>query len=165
MNGNCHFVLGMGVSATAILLTEPNIDMASGLTAMILLGSIFPDIDNPTSHFGQLTKPISTIIGKIGEAVGKSEYNHRGVFHDIFLYGIGLVFCIYYKLALMWFFIGTLSHLFLDSLTKAGIPIMLGQGRFRLAKFKSGDKGSIICTWIITILLVSGVCYYKFIYS
>lgn len=161
MNGNCHFILGMGISASAMLLTEPDINAASGIAALVLLGSIFPDIDNPTSHFGQLTKPVSSIIGKLGDLAGHSRENHRGVFHDVFLYGGGFILCMYYELALLWFFIGTLGHLLLDSMTKAGIPIILGMGRFRIGKLKSGDKGSIIMTWILTVLIISGSVYYN----
>lgn len=163
MNGNCHFILGMGVAAAAIITTEPNIDMATGLASMTLLGSIFPDIDNPNSHFGQLTKPVSSVICSIGEKFGKKGSNHRGIFHDIVLYGVGLFLCIYFNLALRWFFIGALSHLFLDCMNPAGIPIILGMGKFRILKFKSGDIGSIILTWITTFLVVFGACYFKYL--
>jgi membrane-bound metal-dependent hydrolase YbcI (DUF457 family) len=162
MNGNCHFVLGISVATACCIQTDADLTNIVLITSSCLLGSIFPDIDNPASHFGQLTKPISTIIGKTSEAMGKSGSNHRGLFHDIALYGLGLGLSLYYSLALIWFFLGTLSHLLLDSFTCAGVPIMLGQGRFRLAKCKSGDKSSIAITWILALLIPIGVWLYKY---
>ena len=153
MNGNCHFVLGMGVSATAILLTEPNIDMASGLTAMILLGSIFPDIDNESSYMGKLSAPVSTIIGSVNKLFGKVGSNHRGILHDPIVYLVALVLSFLFFPPLIGFIIGCLSHLFLDLFNPKGIPVAVFK-RVHLANFKSSSIESVVFTWVCVVLLV-----------
>ena len=80
--------------------------------ALILLASLLPDIDCADSLIGRKFKLLSLF------------FKHRGFFHSIILMIILtiIVFLItnkaYYSLAII---IGFLSHLFLDSLTRAGI--------------------------------------------
>ena len=80
--------------------------------AFILFGSVLPDIDCADSLIGRKFKLLSLF------------FKHRGFFHSIISMIILaiIVFLItnkaYYSLAII---IGFLSHLFLDSLTRAGI--------------------------------------------
>ena len=80
--------------------------------AFILFGSVLPDIDCADSFIGRKFKLLNLF------------FKHRGFFHSITLMIILaiIVFLItnkaYYSLAII---IGFLSHLFLDSLTRAGI--------------------------------------------
>lgn len=161
MNGNCHFIFGaatgaaLAINIELISSTLPNITATPETTTLFVLGglvgSIFPDIDNPNSYMGKLTTPLSTAIGSISEAFGKTGPHHRGILHDLSVYVAGLILCYLYFPPMIGFFIGCLSHLFLDMFNPAGIPFLFGVSRIHLGKIKSGSKESIIFTWICTI--------------
>ena len=161
MNGNCHFVFGASIGAVAIMNldklshTFPQItDTPETATLFILgglLGGIFPDIDNPNSYMGRLSAPVSSVIGFINEKLGKTGSNHRGILHDPTVYIVGLILSYLYFSPLVGFFIGCLSHLFLDLFNPKGIPFFIFK-RIRLGNFKSGESGSIIFTWVCVFL-------------
>lgn len=172
MNGNCHFIFGSSVGfATATLLSSSliNIDekyisnlplFTTCMVATCLIGSIFPDIDNPSSHMGQLAKPLSTLIGRVSALAGKKGSHHRGLFHDPFLYFLGLVLSIFCFLPMTGFFIGALSHLFLDCFNPSGIRMLGGYKWIRFAKIPSGSRESIILTWVFSVLcIITGICF------
>lgn len=160
MNGNCHFLYATAVSGMVALNLEqvnhylPNIENEPSMIALLLMGGIiggvFPDIDNPKSHIGQLTKPVSTVIGKIGESVGKSGTHHRGIFHDFLIYAVGLVLSYFYCPYLLGFFIGVVTHLFLDMFNPMGVPVLFGVTKMHLGKIRSDSKSAIVLTYILT---------------
>lgn len=165
MNGNCHFVFA-GACASMVAL---NLDKLTGLGLNIennsttitllvmggLMGGIFPDIDNPRSSMGFLTKPVSTILGKISELTGKTGVNHRGIFHDFTLYVAGLVLCYLYFPPLLGFFLGGISHLFLDAFNPSGVPLFFGIRTLRLGKIYANSKGAVAFTWLMTMLVLA----------
>lgn len=164
MNGNCHFVYGASVGSM-VALNMNNISTvlphitATPETATLfvlggVLGGIFPDIDNPSSYMGKLSVPVSTIIGAINEKLGKVGSNHRGILHDPLIYLIGLVLSYFFFSPLIGFFIGCLSHLFLDMFNPKGIPFFLFK-RVRLGNFKSGEIGSVVFTWVCVFLCIT----------
>ena len=167
MNGNCHFVFGAAVASAAVMnldkLSEmfPQVSCDSTTATLLimggLLGSITPDIDNPTSHMGRLSYPVSKWISNIGALTGKEMMHHRGILHDLGLYLLALGLCYFYFQPLCGFFLGCVSHTFLDLFNPAGVPVF---GRhLRLAKIKSGSKASIILTWIcVGAALILGGC-------
>lgn len=167
MNGNCHFVFGasvgsmMALNVNNISLVLPNITTSPETATLFvlggLLGGIFPDIDNPSSYMGRLSAPVSTIIGKINELFGKIGSNHRGILHDPIVYIVGLVLSYLFFPPLIGFFIGCLSHIFLDMFNPKGVPFLFIH-RIRLGKFNSGELGSIVFTWVCVIIsLVAGI--------
>lgn len=165
MNGNCHFIFGASVGIAAAMNTGllcsylPNLtDTQETATLLILgglVGGIFPDIDSPNSYFGKLTAPISKYIGNIGKAFGKSEERHRGIFHDGAIYLAGLILSYLYMSSLIGFFLGCLSHIYLDLFNPSGVPFLFGVKRLRLGTIYSGSKASIIFTWISTALCLA----------
>lgn len=175
MNGNCHFVFGASCTTALALNIESinkfivnspikfantNIEFGATLVASFimggLIGSIFPDIDSPNSYMGKLSAPLSTIIGKISKWLGKSGYRHRGVFHDVSLYIIGLVLSYYFAPYMIGFFVGALSHLFLDMFNPVGVPCFIARRGFvRLGKIESGSKLSIWFTYSLTFLVLA----------
>ncbi len=82
---------------------------------LVLLGSIFPDIDEPSSKMSRW----SGFIGRVVVTLSK----HRGFFHSIFLYVlIGGVISYFFS----WvygaaFLLGYLAHLIGDCMTKMGV--------------------------------------------
>ncbi|MDE6679228.1 MAG: metal-dependent hydrolase, partial [Ruminococcus sp.] len=113
-----------------------------------LIGGIFPDIDNPTSHIGKLTVPVSSVVGKFGELTGKTGPMHRGILHDPVVYITGLILSYMVCPSLVGLFLGCISHLYLDMFTPAGIPLLFGASHIRLAKIKSGSQQSVVFTWL-----------------
>ena len=174
MNGNCHFIYGAAVGSMVAM----NLDTISTILPQItntqetatlfvlggLIGGIFPDIDNPSSHMGKLSAPISTIIGVINKKFGKVGANHRGILHDPIVYVIGLVLSYVFIPSLLGLFIGCLSHLFLDMFNPKGIPFFIFK-KVSLGRFDSGSIGSIVFTWIcVFVCMALGMImkYYTF---
>lgn len=164
MNGNCHFVYGAALGAAVVMNMDfistalPNITSSPETATLFilggLLGGIAPDIDNPKSFVGQLTAPISTAIGAVGKATGKTGSHHRGVLHDPSIYIAGLILSYFYFSPLVGFMLGCLSHLWLDAFNPAGLPFLFGVRRIHLGKIKSGSKESVIFTWVNIILAI-----------
>ena len=82
---------------------------------LVFLGSILPDIDEPHSKINQW----SGFVGKIIAWFTK----HRGIFRSLWPY---IIFSAIISYFFSWpygvaFFIGYLSHLFSDSLTRMGV--------------------------------------------
>ena len=164
MNGNCHFIFGASVGAAGVMTLEvlhaylPNIQTTPEAATLLilggLLGSVFPDIDNPTSYFGKLTAPVSKWIGKVGKAFGKSGAHHRGIFHDGAIYIAGLLLSYRFFPPLIGFFAGCLSHIYLDLFNPSGVPFLLGVKHLHLGKIESGSKASIFFTWVSAALVL-----------
>lgn len=96
---------------------------------VLLFCSVLPDIDITTSKIGSKTKPLSSIINFL--------FSHRGFFHSIYP-GLGLFFVFYFLgNAGVGFaaFIGYLSHLVMDSLTKTGVMFFSPIHNFRVHGF------------------------------
>ena len=107
-----HLAFGFLVSLLAIKLF--NIDNEILFVFIVLLFSIFPDIDERKSKIGKKYKLISGIINFL--------FGHRGFFHSIYVPLI--LYFIFYNInneigiAVL---AGYFSHLFMDALTKNGI--------------------------------------------
>lgn len=166
MNGNCHFMFGaalgtaLALNLDALSQSLPNITSTPETATLFVLGGILggviPDMDNPKSHIGKLTTPVSKAIGKMKKTSGTAEQyqQHRGFMHDPFLYILGLVLCYLYFSPLVGFFVGGLSHIFLDMFNPAGVPFLFGIKHLHLSSIKSNSKESNILTWILTILVL-----------
>jgi membrane-bound metal-dependent hydrolase YbcI (DUF457 family) len=171
MNGNCHFVYGASVGTMVtmnldkVTIVLPHITNTSETATLFILGGliggIFPDIDNPSSYMGKLSSPVSNIIGVINKKLGKVGANRRGILHDPLVYLVGLILSYFYVPSLLGFFIGCLSHLFLDMFNPKGIPFFLFK-KVRLGKFDSGSTKSIVFTWINVVLCIIIGCTIKF---
>ena len=172
MDGNCHFIYGAAVgSALAMNLDKistvlPNItNTPETITLFVLgglIGGIFPDIDNPSSHMGKLSAPISTVIGTINKKLGKIGANHRGILHDPLIYLVGLVLSYFFLPALVGLFIGCLSHLFLDMFNPKGIPVFIFK-KVSIAHIDSGSSASVLFTWALVVISITLGFIFKFI--
>lgn len=107
-----HFAFGLLVSLASIKFFSINNNLLFVL--IVLLFSIFPDIDEKRSKIGKKYKLTSAIINFI--------FGHRGFFHSIYIPLI--LYLLFYNLnneigiAIL---LGYASHLFADGLTKNGI--------------------------------------------
>ncbi len=125
-----------------------------------ILGSIFPDIDEPNSYIGRRFYIISKIFKKI--------FGHRGFTHSLF----GLVvfvllfylfiffffsnFIIYPYFIILFFGIGYLSHLIGDFITSNGIPLLYPfyNKRFSLSLFSTGSAGEDLFRIFLGLLFI-----------
>ncbi len=97
--------------------------------SILLFCSILPDIDITTSKIGANTKPLSTIINIL--------FSHRGFFHSIFPPLILLFIFAFFSYTTIGIivFIGYLSHLLMDSITRTGIMFFQPIHNFRVRGF------------------------------
>lgn len=126
MLGREHAVFGLTTSAAvSVAYFAPEFFVPT--VACGFLGALLPDIDLPTSTIGKITYPIAWLINKF--------FGHRTITHDPILWipiGIFLLWKFHYA----WvagLVIGYWGHLFLDSFTAGGIPIL-----WILRKYKKG---------------------------
>ncbi len=159
MNGRTHLV--GGVTAALIYITasvsgdfglEPMSLVQMGCTVPIaMIGSLAPDIDLRTSTMGSAVKPLSALINGI---VG-----HRTFFHSpLFLILLFFAAKAYLPEAMMWmttaFIVGAVSHLYLDMLNKAGIPLLWPiKKRFWVLGIKTSGRGEKIVVSIMFVLM------------
>jgi Predicted membrane-bound metal-dependent hydrolases len=104
--------------------------------ALSCFGALSPDIDIHTSKLGSSVKPLSALINAL--------FGHRTICHSpiVWLIVSGSLYSLYPAafIYILAFIAGVLSHLFLDMLNKAGIPIFWPlKKRFRLAGIKTGS--------------------------
>ncbi len=152
MNGNSHFVFGAAAASSAAILIGADQNTTTLLLSTALIGSIFPDIDNPQSHFGKLTKPVSTWISRFQKCAGKTGRNHRWIFHDLGLYIMAAAISLPFIPALFGFYLGLLSHFILDSLNPAGVRLF---GKYIcFSKIPSDSKLARGVTWILTVAII-----------
>jgi inner membrane protein len=157
MKGRTHLIAGAGTGLSLLILSidEPTIGIAAG--ALSILGSIAPDIDNRKSIIGNKMKITSTVTNKI--------FGHRGITHTpalllaMFLIGVvALVMTDSWKYfpVLCGFAVGYASHLFLDMLTKGGIPLLFpfSRKRINLTPFKTGGFFEIFLGIAVALLSV-----------
>lgn len=107
-----HLVFALLLSLSYIKFFA--IEHRSLFALVAVVSSLFPDIDETKSKIGRKAKILSNIINLF--------FGHRGIFHTVYppiiLFVISSLFKSEIAIAVV---IGYSSHLFLDSLTPAGI--------------------------------------------
>jgi len=149
MLGKTHFAAGIAVGA-AVCLTQ-QLSPIRGIVCMAGsgLGSLLPDIDHRNSTISKAAKPVGAVVNAV---VG-----HRTIFHDPIFYILAGLLCRFMKPEWMAYIIpiliGVGSHLFLDALNPAGIPIctLLHGPRIHLAKIRTGGKLDTLLRVALTI--------------
>lgn len=159
MKGSSHVGLAMFIGMVAHRFHE--LPLFSSLTidpffyGGLYIGSLLPDIDQSQSS-------ISTFFFGIGRLFQKI-FGHRGFIHS--LLACLLLWSLIYPLHLsfsMGFLLGYLSHLFGDSITNRGVPLLypLSKRRYRTPlTFKTGSRVEnflmVILSLTIFVLLYS----------
>ena len=127
MNANTHIVGGV-TSGLILLVASANGDFgvehmdfvpACGSMALSILGSLAPDIDLRNSKVGSAAAPVSSLVNTF--------FGHRTICHSPLLWGIVyMVLCHHVPMSQPYalaFVVGAISHLLLDMLNKAGVPL------------------------------------------
>ena len=122
--------------------------------ALLLLASVFPDIDDGKSKM----KKASGIIGSVISYL----FKHRGIFHSLFMGLLLFVLFIifwnsYYAFAIL---IGYCSHLFGDLITPMGIKIFYPLSDFKIkGRIKVGGTGEWVVLFGMIILIVKELLF------
>lgn len=107
--------------------------------ALVLIGSLFPDIDAPNSKISKKIPIIPWLIAAVSK--------HRGIFHSVW-FAIAISFTLAYFTETMFgiaLLIGYLSHLLADGLTTQGVNLIHPIGRIHLAGFiETGKTGELV---------------------
>ena len=166
MKGKTHLLFGVGTGCLlAAVVANDSIVQGLGLIGCTAVGSLFPDIDTPTSTISKKFKITSRIFNKM--------FGHRTFFHSPLCCAIiSLVLYLILKGndALAWtpligaFAFGFMGHLFLDALTKGGIPFLypFKTKRYHLTNIKTGGRGETFV--FIGACAISVVAFIAYIY-
>lgn len=151
MTGKTHKIGGAAVA----MIYSAYIGLGAKETAIAVgvsvAGSLIPDIDKSSSTLGRKVPLLSIPIGKIA--------GHRQLFHYPYFYLIlgflGLHFFNEYSLYIYPLMLGIMSHLFLDSLTPLGIPLITPRGKkFNLLSIKTGSMAENVLSYFIIIATI-----------
>ena len=120
-----------------------------------------PDIDHKGSTIGHKFKISSTIISKL---CGHRGLIHAPIIHIILTYILlllanslqGYVQMMYISFV-FGLFLGVMSHLFLDSLTTMGIPLLLPftSKKYRLCNIKTKKYEHLVSLCIVIVTFVT----------
>ncbi len=147
-----HVLVGLGAWVVAARLGGTAPDALPGLAAAAA-GALLPDIDHPSSWLGRrvwvVSKPLSRLIG------------HRGLTHSLLAVAGGLMLLDALRPGRMLaglvepLAVGYLSHLAMDALTPAGVPLLWPwRQRFGVALCSSG--GAMEMLVVAAILAAAG---------
>jgi inner membrane protein len=135
----------MVFSLAIYFLLEQFLAMPFWVLGFILLATAFVDVDVKSSKFGNhwYFRPLQWMTG------------HRGVFHSL---GFGLLLSLIVGVFNLWagfgFFVGYISHLFLDCMTKGGIRLFW-PFKFKIKGFVG--SGGIVEEVIFVLLLLGNI--------
>lgn len=167
MTGTQHLVTGLTIGVTLTMVyPEASIPILAGA----MIGALLPDIDTKNSLINKITFMFGWILQKF---VGHREITHDlGVFGVIatafYLISYNRLFQGFWLTFLPCLFLGILSHLMLDGMTKEGIPIFFSDKRGKryhlLPKFLR-CKASGVVAWFYTIFMNVVSVYATFLFG
>jgi len=143
MLGRTHLAFSFLIALYIIDILKINNQIL--FTIILLLFSIFPDIDVKSSKISKKLRPFSYITSLLG---------HRGILHTIY-FPITLflvLFILNQKLLSLAVLIGYSLHLLLDITTKKGIALLYPLSKKRIKGFIK--VGSLIENILLIILIV-----------
>jgi inner membrane protein len=117
---------------------------------VVLVFSVFPDIDTPDSKVGRKTKPVSSIFNLF--------FGHRGMIHSLWVpviiafvfFSLGINFIAYGAL------VGYFSHLLIDGFTLMGVNLLAPFPRLHMKGFiRTGG----FLEWVFFVLVIVGIIY------
>lgn len=161
MKALTHVSAGMLTGIAFISCCSLDANSSVMVIAGSCIGSLLPDIDICTSKVGRIVQPASFLVQLI--------FGHRNMFHSPLPYTLFFFGYIYAFLQSSWpapwlmnaigLLFGSFSHLLLDMLNPAGIPLFwpFVLRRISLAPFKSGG----IVDYCLCLILSCLTCYFS----
>lgn len=153
MKGPTHIAAGTlaGLILSQAICPEQS-TQAIAVIAITAAGSIMPDIDVGTSKLGRRIPALSYTIQFL--------FGHRGIFHSLILWALPLLYLHIsypeYRLFVWSCGCGIATHLLLDMLNPAGIPLLWPWNkRIHLAEFQSGGLFDWLLGIALTVLTLS----------
>ncbi len=147
MRGSTHELAGIAAGLAYASYTGSGIDKALIITGITAAAAMLPDIDIKESRISQKSAAAGRVIS--------TAFSHRGFWHTPFCWlmisGIFLKFAPEY--IAMSILIGSFSHLLLDMLNPAGIPVMFPFS-FRKTHFANLMTGGITEIGVMLLLVV-----------
>lgn len=161
MKGKAHVICGLACGIGTALLGKFNIPECMTVVAASTLFSVVPDVDLPDSKLGHIIKPVSKFINKV---FGHRTFTHSGLWLIPF---VGLAWYFYnteYFAVFAGMFIGLLSHLISDTLTKGGVPWLwpFKKKRYTFSVIKSGKFDYFPCIFTVAITLFLCILVFKY---
>lgn len=157
MIGQTH--LAGGFAAASVICQAAHLPLTEGLIFITgcAIGALFPDIDHESSTVGKWVKPLSKLLHK---TVG-----HRSLFHWFVPYCL-LALAIHlwmpgWDVVTMSVLTGVLTHLFLDALNPAGVPVFPGL-KLHLLKIKTDSWTDKTIGVLLTLSAV--ICFISWIF-
>ena len=140
-----------------------NLILSTSFLVGSVFGSLLPDIDHRGSYLGRRL-PLLSWITNI--AVGHRGATHApfinvffttilafGTYHLLLGFGILQLISLLFLLGCM---IGAFSHIFLDALTKSGVPLLypFSKRHFSIGNFRTGSVGETLFTLLMILFIV-----------
>lgn len=143
-------------------ITPESIVGIASVMAGAFIGSVLPDIDHKGSFIGRRLKPISFILH---HTVGHRGMTHAPLVSVIFVtvlsFGVLHLTTGFVQTMLFYFllglFAGIASHLFLDALTKGGIPLLypFSSKHYSIGRFKTGGIGEYVVSFALILCILA----------
>lgn len=166
MKGTTHLTFGIGLGLVLGNVFEAPYNICASTMLGVSLGSLFPDIDSKglIAHPGKLfsirNKNTRQMLNSFGEGISSlisSFTAHRGFFHWPINSLIFIIIGTYINSPFSYYFgVGYLSHCFLDSLNKQGIPMFapFNLKKYHLANIKYGGFIETIFLFLFAMLII-----------
>jgi len=142
-----HLVFSFLFSLIFLYFFPMDVFYALAFLVICMLAGSIPDVDTPNSKIGKKLPIISHLF--------KFFFGHRGFVHSLFIPLILLFIFLYLGLPFIaWgIFIGSLSHIIGDMITKEGVAPLYPILTFRIqGLIKTGKFGENMLFFIISIL-------------
>jgi len=149
MNGNMHLFFGAYVGATGAVLLNTTPEESLFFISAAMVGSLFPDIDEPGSMLGKHIPVLPKFF--------KKNFGHRGLIHTpIFMLALwtilyGVTYPYGFSKVSFGFLLGYSAHLVQDMFTKRGISLLYPfyKKKISLGFFKSGSYADFLITLLL----------------
>lgn len=186
MTYKTHLSFGVLFSAVYFLDIQ-KLELSAGLAAILffstLLGASVPDLDTPTGELWQKV-PAGSILSRIIHPVFIGGHRHlshsligMGIFYFLFslllkMFSHDSVFMIQNSVnALTAFTLGFVSHLFADSLTEEGVPLLfpldyhfgIPPNPFQKVRIKTGQWFENLIIYPVVNLAIIAIIYQYYI--
>ena len=148
-----HSHIAFGFLAGLVLMHYINTGNTYIFFAFVLVGALMPDLDQPDSKMGRNFGIVSKLI--------KGVFGHRGLVHTV-LGGVIICGAIWLFLSRVYgdaMFIGFLSHLFSDGLTKQGIKLFHPFSKAKLSGFVRTGGVTELAFFLATLFLIGMVLF------